>query len=83
MSVEENKTLIKNFLRRAFRDYDLQDNEDIFSLGFVNSLFAMELVMFVEKTFSITIEDEDLTIENFSTVNNIASLIEHKAGHSA
>ena len=51
MNSVENKAKIKAFISRAFRGYHLQDHEDIFSLGFVNSMFAMQLVMFVEKDF--------------------------------
>lgn len=72
------KLKIKQFLVRYFKDYYLQDDEDIFSLGFVNSLFAMQLVMFVEQTFQIAIADEDLTIDNFRTINALANLIQRK-----
>jgi len=72
------KLKIKQFLARYFKDYDLQDDEDIFSLGFVNSLFAMQLVMFVEQTFQITVADEDLNIDNFRTIKALASLVQRK-----
>ena len=72
------KPQIKQFLARFFKDYNLQDDEDIFSLGFVNSLFAMQLVMFVEQTFQIAIADEDLNIDNFRTINALADLIQRK-----
>ncbi|MCP4539983.1 MAG: acyl carrier protein [Chloroflexi bacterium] len=74
----EIKTRIKQFLAQHFRDYDLQDNEDIFALGFVNSLFAMQLVLFVEKTFEITVEDQDLDIDNFRTINAMTDLVMRK-----
>ncbi len=69
---------IRQFLARFFKDYDLKDDEDIFSLGFVNSLFAMQLVLFVERTFQITIENQDLDIDNFRTINALTSLIKRK-----
>lgn len=72
------KTEIKQFLARFFQNYDLQDNEDIFALGFVNSLFAMQLVLFVEQTFEITIDNEDLDIDNFRTINALTNLIKRK-----
>ncbi|MHC5763064.1 phosphopantetheine-binding protein, partial [Nostoc sp.] len=46
---------IKEFLSRFFRNHDLQLDEDIFALGFVNSMFAMQLVLFIEQEFQITI----------------------------
>jgi acyl carrier protein len=78
MDREENKVKIKEFLSRFIRNHDLQDSEDVFGLGFVNSMFAMQLVLFIEKEFQITIENEDLELENFNSVNAIADLIERK-----
>lgn len=60
------------------RNHDLQPDEDIFALGFVNSLFAMQLVLFVENEFGLVVENEDLDIDNFRTVSAIARLIERK-----
>lgn len=69
---------IKTFLSRFFRQHDLQPDEDIFALGFVNSLLAMQLVNLVEKEFAITIEDEDLDLANFRTLAAIDALVERK-----
>ncbi len=71
---------IKEFLSRYFRNHDLQPDEDIFALGFVNSLLAMQLVNFVEKEFGVTIADEDLDLDNFRTLRAIDSLVERKRG---
>jgi len=76
--MNDRKTQIKGFLSRFFRNHELTDDEDIFALGFVNSLLAMQLVQFVEKEFSITVEDDDLDLDNFRTVNAIDALIERK-----
>jgi len=69
---------IRNFLAQYFGNYELQNDEDIFALGFVNSMFAMQLVLFVEKEFNVTIENEDLDFENFRTINAMVSLVERK-----
>ncbi|GAB1541396.1 hypothetical protein NUACC21_40670 [Scytonema sp. NUACC21] len=76
--MQEIQTKIKGFLSRFFRNYDLQLDEDIFSLGFVNSMFAMQLVLFLEQEFQITIENEDLDFANFRTINAMTRLIESK-----
>jgi len=76
--VEDNKARIREFLLRQFRHQELGDDDDFFSKGFVNSLFAMQLVSFVEKEFCFTVEDEDLDLTNFNTVNAIAALVERK-----
>ena len=74
----EIRSKIHAFLGKFFQNFDLQDDQDIFALGFVNSLFAMQLVLFVESEFGISVENEDLDIDNFRTVNAIVALVERK-----
>jgi methoxymalonate biosynthesis acyl carrier protein len=76
--VDESKLKIKDFLSRFFKNRVLEDNEDIFALGFVNSLLALQLVNFLQKEFGITIEDEDLDLDNFRTINSMAALVARK-----
>jgi methoxymalonate biosynthesis acyl carrier protein len=74
----DTKTCIKAFLSQVIPDHELQDDEDIFAAGYVNSLFAMQLMLFIEKEFHITVEDEDMEIENFRTVGDMARLVGRK-----
>jgi methoxymalonate biosynthesis acyl carrier protein len=74
---------IKEFLSRFFKNHDLQPEEDIFALGFVNSLLAMQLVAFVEKEFGIAVEDADLDLDNFRSIRAIAELVARKTGIAA
>jgi len=76
--MEEVKGRVRKFLGRFFKKHELQDDEDIFALGFVNSLFAMQLVMFLEKEFSIRVDNKDLDLQNFKSINAIVELIESK-----
>jgi methoxymalonate biosynthesis acyl carrier protein len=76
----ETKQQIREFVSRFFRGHELADDEDIFASGFVNSMFAMQLVQFVETTFGITVESEDLEIDNFRTLDAIAALVGRKQG---
>lgn len=77
--MDEHKAKVRTFLSKYIRNHELSDDDDIFGLGFVNSLFAMQLVMFVEREFGITVGNEDLNMENFGTVNAIVKLVEKKA----
>jgi methoxymalonate biosynthesis acyl carrier protein len=82
--MEEIRTKIQAFIAKFFQYIELQDDEDIFALGFINSLFAMQLVLFVESEFGIVVENEDLDLDNFRTLNAIAHFIERKtASHSS
>ncbi|MDQ1740747.1 MAG: hypothetical protein QOE53_2399 [Pseudonocardiales bacterium] len=66
---------ILGFIRSRFPQVEIGENEDIFQIGFVNSLFAMELVMFVEKTFSVTVPNEELRIDNFRSATTMSELV--------
>jgi methoxymalonate biosynthesis acyl carrier protein len=63
------------FITDRFPQTDITDSEDIFSLGYINSLFAMELVMFLEKTFALTIPNDELFIDNFRTAKSMTELV--------
>lgn len=66
---------ILDFVRDRFPHVEIDASQDIFELGFVNSLFAMELVMFVEKTFLVTIPNGELRIDNFRSADTMAGLV--------
>lgn len=72
------KTTIRKFIDSFVAGQAVGDDEDIFAAGHVNSLFIMQLVLMVEKDFSVVVEDEDLVIDNFRTVNAVADLVGRK-----
>ncbi len=78
MTPDTIKSDVRAFLGKFIKNHDIQDADDIFAQGFVNSLFAMQLVMFVEQTYGITVEDDDLNIDNFRSIDAITSLVMRK-----
>ncbi len=78
----ETKEKIRVFLGKYIKKNDLKDDEDIFGTKLVASLFAMQLVLFVEKEFKIKVENQDLDLKNFNSVNAITDFIERKAAAS-
>ena len=73
--MSDTKDRILEFVRGRFPQAEIGPADDIFALGFVTSLFAMELVMFVEKTFGITIPNDELKIDNFRSAEVMAALV--------
>jgi methoxymalonate biosynthesis acyl carrier protein len=59
-------------------EIEIADDDNIFKLGFVNSLFAMKLLNYIEKEYNIQVDNTEMNISNFSTVNNICALINSK-----
>ncbi|MHB8062126.1 MAG: acyl carrier protein [Ruminiclostridium sp.] len=73
---------IRNFIMENLSvgddNAEFTDDDNYFQMRFVNSLFAMKLVNFVEQRFDFEIQNDELDLKNFSTVNNITALIEKK-----
>lgn len=68
------RTRIRRYLDQAIAG-EFQDDDDIFVLGVVDSLFALQLVTFVESEFSITVERDDLDIDNFCSVASLTHFV--------
>lgn len=75
VSESQAREAVREFIGRVLRVPELDGDEDIFASGLANSLFAMQLVQYVELEFGITVESEDLDIENFKTVNSLARFV--------
>lgn len=69
---------IREFLARHIRNAEFGLSDDIFATGMVNSLFALQLVTFIEGHFGLSIEDEDLMPENFNSILAMVSFVERK-----
>lgn len=73
------RTRIRDYFGKVIAD-PISDDDDIFRLGLVDSLFALQLLAFVEDEFSIVAERDDLNIHNFSSISALTALIEAKLG---
>ena len=54
------------------------DDDNIFRKGFVDSLFAVQLIAYLESAFGIKVTNKDLDINNFHSVNKMVSFVERK-----
>lgn len=72
---------VTEFLTQALRR-PVEPDDDYFALGLADSLFALELVTFVEERFAVTVEVEDLDLDSFRTAARIARFVRAKKGHS-
>lgn len=70
---------VKQFVSLSLPE-DVDDSEDFFAAGLVDSLFAIQLVAFVEKEFGVAVEREDLDIANFLSINAIVAFVSRKTG---
>lgn len=73
--MEEIRTIVREFIVKNTRATLLKDDDNIFELGYVNSLLAVQLATFVEERFSISIPNSELVVENFSSIGSVATLV--------
>jgi len=77
--VRENiREYVSNNLNNFGDDVSFTDADNIFQSGLVNSLFAVQLIAFLEKQFGIRITNEDMNIANFSSVDRMVEFVEKK-----
>jgi len=83
MHTEEEKKVreaVTRFLLSSINITKLNDEDDLFESGIVNSLFAVQLMTFLEKTFLMEVGMDDLDIENFKSVNATTAFVMRKKG---
>ncbi len=57
---------------------DIKVDENLFEAGLVDSMGMMRIIRFIEKSYNIDVPFEDMTFENFVTVENIGNYISSK-----
>ena len=75
-SSEVREFIVENFL---FGDGDqLEDGTSFLEKGIIDSTGILELVMFLEETYNIKIEDDELIPENLDNLKNVAQFLGRK-----
>lgn len=54
----------------------VEADDDLLGSGILDSLGMMRFILFIENEFSIKVPPEDMTIENFMSVDTIAAYLE-------
>jgi acyl carrier protein len=76
---------IKSFIIDYFvKDSGLVLDDDLSFLekGIIDSTGVMELVSFLETTFDIRLEDEEIIPDNFDSVNRLVNFVQQKLNGS-
>ncbi|MCK6628038.1 MAG: acyl carrier protein [Anaerolineae bacterium] len=58
--------------------FGYDDDASFLEEGIVDSLGVMELVLFIEEKFGVKVKDEDLTPDNFDSINKLGNFIQHR-----
>ncbi len=68
--------IIENFL--FGEEEQLMLDTDFFDKGIIDSTGVIELVSFLEETFNISVDDDELIPENLSSLKNIDVFLQKK-----
>jgi acyl carrier protein len=75
-------SVITEFIRENFiagrSDVTLDPDQSLIESGIMDSTGVLELVEFLESTYGIRVEDEELVPENLETINNILKFLQTK-----
>jgi len=73
------KEVIRKFINNSVNIDLLGDDENLFEKGFINSLFAVQLMTFIERKYDLEIGMDDLEIKNFASITATAEFIQRKS----
>ena len=82
-NAKEVKQKIREFIGNSIDLGGAIDDQNLFETGIVDSLFAIQLMTFIEKTFQIEITMDDLDIENFKSIGATAEFVLRKNSRHA
>jgi acyl carrier protein len=76
------KKLLLEFICRNFMvdEEEVPLDKSLVDAGIIDSIGLIEISNFMEKEFNIKIEEEDLTRDNFGSVDKMVSFIKRQIG---
>jgi acyl carrier protein len=78
---------VKDEIRQFFEDNfmaefesDFGDDDSFLDNGIIDSTGVLELVLFIEETYELKVQDEEIIPENLDSFNNLNKYISSKSG---
>lgn len=69
------RTYIAQNLLFSDNGFTYDDDASFLEEGIIDSIGVLELVLFVEETFGLTVPDQEITPDNFDSVRKLANFI--------
>jgi acyl carrier protein len=82
MEKTEIRDKVAQFITEQFvfdEELKISDDDSLLESGTIDSTGILELVLFLEENFSISIADEDLVPDNLDSINRISNFVTAKA----
>jgi acyl carrier protein len=81
MQSQQLKAQIRTFVLANFYVADpaqVPDNRSLLEEGIIDSTGVLEIISFVESTFGIAVEDEEMIPANLDSIDGIARFVQRK-----
>ena len=83
MTQQEIIDRTREYIRENFLytrpDYHVEPDDHLMGKGIVDSMGMVELIAFLQDTFGIQAADDEITEQNFATLNRIAEFVLRKS----
>ena len=53
----------------------IEANDELLGSGMLDSLASAQLMVFIEETYAIKLDPDDLTFENFNTLDALSAMV--------
>ena len=70
------------FLKETLPTVDFADGKNLVSKGILDSLAIISIVMAITEKYGVSVDVEDISVENFDSVEKIAEMIERKKSNA-
>ena len=77
----ELKRQVREFVTSNFYVADptaLEDRTSLLDQGIIDSTGVLEVIMYIESTFGVTVEDSEMLPENLDSIERIAAFVARK-----
>ncbi len=82
MSQASRQVALRAFLGSLCDVSALGDQDDLFAGGFVNSLYLVSLLNFVQGEFGVVLDEEDFDMANFRSIRAVLDFVARKRGEA-
>jgi acyl carrier protein len=75
------KAQIRDFVTSNFYVADaaaLEDQTSLLEQGIIDSTGVLEIIVFLENTFGVTVDDSEMLPENLDSIERIAAFVQRK-----
>lgn len=79
--MDQIREQLRSFVANNFLfddDQNLLDSTSFLGTGIIDSTGILELISFLEKTYSITVKDDELIPENLDSIGNVLGFLQRK-----